>query len=180
MRTLKFDNAQYLPQVVELIRQGHSVSLPATGTSMRPWIEPGRHALVLGPAEAYCKGDVALAEVAPGQYVVHRIIGMRSPQGQPLSGPCSDPLIRVILRGDGCVRQREQCTLRRLHARLEAVATLDGKSITPTSSRRWRAYSRLWTLLSPLRRPLLALHRLIWHHQLPARWQKHLHTLDRP
>lgn len=176
MRTLTLENAAYLPELCKLIEEGKRVGLPATGTSMRPWIEPGRHVLVLGPADSYRVGDVALAEVAPGHFIVHRIIRICTPEGKQVEGLCSEPLAHVTLQGDGCIGKTEQCTLRRLRARLEAIATHQMQAGTrgqiSTSSRRWRLYSRLWLWLRPLRRPLLALHRLIWHHQLPARWLK--------
>lgn len=176
MQMLTLENNQYLPEVCRCIDEGNQVCIPATGTSMRPWIEPGRHGLVLGHADSYQVGDVALAEVAPGHYVVHRIVAIHTPEGKPVKGLCSEPLARVTLKGDGCVEKTERCTLRRLRARLVAITTqhphMGRTRQTDTTSRPWRLYSRAWMWLSPLRRPLLALHRLIRHHQLPARWTK--------
>lgn len=159
-RTLIMDNKVYLPIMCELVSQGHSVQLRARGTSMRPFIEPERDVLVLSPADSYDVGDIVLAEVEPLHYVVHRIIAING--------------ARVTLQGDGNIKQQEHCTLSDLHARLTAIQ--HPRRTQHTDTRLFRLCSRLWVSLSPLRRPLLALYRLLRFGQLPQRLQNKLHV----
>ena len=42
MRQKTFSNAQLLPEVVKMLNEGHTVTLPLKGYSMRPFLENGR------------------------------------------------------------------------------------------------------------------------------------------
>ena len=42
-----FSNAQLLPEVVKMLNEGHTVTLPLKGYSMRPFLENGRDKALL-------------------------------------------------------------------------------------------------------------------------------------
>ena len=73
MQKLSVENSIFLPQVVQLIQEGHKATIIARGNSMRPFIEDGRDKLVFGKVDNLKVGDVILAEVEEGHFVCHRI-----------------------------------------------------------------------------------------------------------
>lgn len=154
----QLQNSVFLPQVAELIREGHSVTITARGYSMMPFIEHNRDLLIFSQAGDVHVGDVVLAEISKGVFVCHRVDAL---QGD-----------RLTLRGDGNVFGTEHCTLLDVRARLSAVVR-KGKRYNLDTSRAWRIYSCIWPRLLPVRRYLLALYRLLWNHQLPRRFRRH-------
>ena len=68
-----FSNAQLLPEVVKMLNEGHTVTLPLKGYSMRPFLENGRDKALLIKVQHLKKGDPVLAEVRPGCSVVMEI-----------------------------------------------------------------------------------------------------------
>ncbi|MBQ4276513.1 MAG: S24/S26 family peptidase [Bacteroidaceae bacterium] len=153
MTTIQMDNAQFLPHVCQLVQEGHKVTIGAKGNSMRPFIESGRDAVVLSRLTQPVIGDVVLAELTQGHYVLHRIDAIEG--------------MHIRLRGDGNPYQTEQCNADDLRATVVTIVR-KGRSYA-TSSRTWKTYSWIWTRLLPLRRYLLALYRLVWRGELPAR-----------
>lgn len=153
MDTIQLANEEFLPQVCELINEGHTVSIRAKGYSMRPFIENDRDIAILAHSNIYKVGDVALAEIAPGHFVLHRIDAIKGE--------------RVRLRGDGNYPGTEQCWMKDLRAIMCSVER-KGK-VWRTDGRVWRTYSWIWVRLLPIRRYLLALYRLLWLHQVPNR-----------
>ena len=71
IKTVQMANAILLPEVVRLLNDGHTVTLPLRGYSMRPFLEDGRDK----------------AEIFPKHYVLHRIVAIDGDH--------------VTLRGDG-------------------------------------------------------------------------------
>lgn len=157
MNRLLMQNEAFLPQVVDLIKEGHEVTLMARGNSMRPFIEDGRDKLVFGKVDKLSIGDVILAEPADGVFVCHRI--------EKIANGI------ITMRGDGNVIGTETFPEERVHAKLMRVVRL-GKTYTLSTSRKWKIYSAIWPRLMPVRRPLLALYRLLWLHQLPDKWKR--------
>ena len=78
---------EILEEVVRLLSEGVSVTLPVDGRSMLPFIIGGRESVILKKPQRLKKGDVVLAWVENCRYVVHRIISI---DGN-----------RVTLMGDG-------------------------------------------------------------------------------
>jgi len=154
----QLQNSVFLPQVAELIREGHTVTITARGYSMMPFIEHNRDLLIFSKAGEVKVGDVVLAEIAKGVFVCHRV--------DALTGE------RLTLRGDGNVFGTESCTLGDVRARLAAVVR-KGRRYDLDTSRAWRIYTSVWPHLLPVRRYLLALYRLLWNHQLPRRFRRH-------
>lgn len=156
MKTLSVANEVFIPQLCELIDGGHSVSIRARGNSMRPFIENDRDVVVLSKATSFKVGDVALAEISKGHFVLHRIDAIRDN--------------KVRLRGDGNIKGTEFCTLKDLRAVMVKIER-KGK-VWETSGTFWKIYSVIWVRLLPLRKYLLALYKLLFLHQLPERLKR--------
>lgn len=150
-------NSILLPKVVQLINEGHTVTLTAKGNSMMPFIQHDRDQLIFGKLNDIKVGMPVLAEISKGVFVCHRIEGINGN--------------RITLRGDGNIQGTEQCTLDDVRAELVSVIR-KGKTYDLHTSGSWRIYSAIWPRLLPCRRILLALYRLLWNKQLPARLKK--------
>ncbi len=154
MPTIQLANAEFLPHVCELVNQGHKVTIRAKGNSMRPFLESGRDKAVLSRIDIPPQvGDVVLAEINKGVYVLHRI--------DRIDGD------KVTLRGDGNHRGTESCR----HCDLRAIAKefVRKNKTWHTDSRFWRIYSCTWCALLPFRRILLAAYRLLWLGEIPRK-----------
>ena len=139
MRRVEIPNDILLSSVRRLIEEGHTATVRVKGVSMRPFLEDGRDSVVLATADTLKKGDVVLAEIARGQYVLHRIIKM---DGTALT-----------LMGDGNPKGTESCNITDIAGVVTAFIR-KGKR-TECSSRKWRVYSKVWPALRPVRRYLL-------------------------
>ncbi|NLV52485.1 MAG: peptidase S41, partial [Bacteroidales bacterium] len=73
MNKLSVDNKVFLPQLVQLVNEGHLATIIAKGNSMRPFVEDGRDKLIFGQYDEIRVGDVVLAEVTEGHFVCHRV-----------------------------------------------------------------------------------------------------------
>ena len=132
-----------------------NVWTPGTDDKARPvmvWLHGGGFSTGSGQEQpAYDgaslarKGDVVLAEIAPGCYVLHRIIAVEE--------------YRIILQGDGNLTA-ESCPADGIKAVAIGFYRKGRSKLEPTSGLKWRAYSALWMRLRPARRYLLAIHRL--------------------
>lgn len=138
------DNARLLPEIIRMIDEGHTVTLPLKGYSMRPFLEDGRDKAILEAVAEPRIGDAVLAEIGPKHFVLHRIVAIDGD--------------RVTLRGDGNIAT-ERCRT----ADIKAVATgfyRKGRQQPDlTDGRKWQVYSWIWTRLYPIRRYLLFIHR---------------------
>lgn len=145
---LIFSNDVLIPKVVELIGKGHSVTLPLRGYSMRPFLEDGRDKAVLDVADTNSlrRGDVVLALLPEGKYVIHRIIEI-SDNG-------------ITLLGDGNLTP-EHCTRDDILAIVTGFYRKDCRKLCSVKSVKWRVYSWLWMILRPVRRYLLAFYRRV-------------------
>lgn len=157
MQKKSIENNILLPQVVQLVNEGHLVTVNARGNSMRPFIENTRDGLVFGKVNQLLVGDVVLAEVKQGTFVCHRIEKIEKGV--------------VTMRGDGNIAGTEVFPVSNVRAKLVKVVR-KGKTYDLATSRTWKMYSAIWPRLLPVRRYLLALYRLLWLHQLPERWTK--------
>ena len=137
-------NARLLPEVISMIEEGHTITLPLRGFSMRPFLEDGRDKALLGKAEQLKVGDVVLAEIRPKTYVLHRIIAINGEH--------------ITLLGDGNLTP-EYCRCCNVHAIALGFFRKGRTHLDSVNNRKWRCYSRCWMALSPLRRYLLWLYR---------------------
>ena len=75
---IQFENAVFLPEIVKMLNEGHTVTLTLKGYSMRPFLEDGRDKALFVKPSTVAVGDPVLAEIAPQHYVLHRIIRMEA------------------------------------------------------------------------------------------------------
>ena len=143
MKTMRMANAALLPEVARLVSEGHSVTLPLRGVSMRPFLEDRRDKAVLTAPSVLSKGDVVLAEIAPGRYVLHRIVAITSD--------------RITLLG-GVNNTTESCRRADIKAVAAGFLRKGRKHMDSTKGAKWRLYSAAWMLLRPVRRYLLYIH----------------------
>lgn len=141
---MSVDNAWLLPEVATLVDEGRTVTLPLRGFSMRPFLEDGRDKAVLAKVDGVKVGDVVLAEVAPGRWVLHRLVGLEGD--------------RATLRGDGNMAT-ETCRRTDIKARAIGFKRKGRERTEGVDGWKWRTYSWLWQRLLPVRRYLLFAHR---------------------
>ena len=141
--TTTHDDAEVMSEVVRLVAEGVSVTLPVNGMSMLPFIIGGRESVVLQKPAALHEGQVVLAWVDGTRYVVHRIIGI---DGE-----------HITLMGDGNLVGTEHCTAADVKGVVTHVMDAQERMRDLYSwHRRWAA--RLWRWLRPVRRYLLAIY----------------------
>lgn len=141
--TKPHDDAEVMSEVVRLVAEGVSVTLPVNGLSMLPFIIGGRESVVLQKPTALREGQVVLAWVDGTRYVVHRIIGI---DGQ-----------HITLMGDGNLVGTEHCTAADVKGVVTHVMDAQERMRDLYSwHRRWAA--RLWRWLRPVRRYLLVIY----------------------
>ena len=133
-----------IEEAIRLVGEGVSVTLPVNGNSMLPFIVGGRESVILQKPHDLRVGDVVLAWVKGGYYVVHRVI--------VLAGDT------VTLMGDGNLSIKEQCATSDVKALVTHVVDADGRRHTIDNLWR-RCAARLWWHLRPIRRYLLAIYR---------------------
>jgi len=145
--TIKMANAVLMPEIVKMINEGHTVTLPLKGFSMRPFLEDSRDKALLTKPGTLQEGQPVLAETEPDHYVLHRIVKI---EGE-----------NVTLRGDGNLGN-EHCRTSDVKALAIGFYRKGRTTLDRTDGRKWRIYSWWWTRLYPVRRWLLAFYRRIW------------------
>lgn len=145
METLTIPNDILLSQVSLILAGGQRVTLKVRGSSMLPFITGDRDSVEMEkPSRELAVGDIVLAEILPGRWVIHRIFEINGNE--------------VILMGDGNIRGTEKCRLEDVHGLILFVVTPSGKKKDCRSPRAMRR-ARLWRRLLPVRRLLLAVYR---------------------
>ena len=129
VKEIQFANAQLLPEIVQLMDEGHTVTLRLRGYSMRPFLEDNRDKALLAKAKDINLGDAVLAEVEPGRYVLHRIISIKGDE--------------VILRGDGNIGV-EHCHRNDVKGFVIGFYRKGRTKIDKTNGCKWRLYSLVW------------------------------------
>ena len=138
-------NDVWLGEVSQMLREGKPYAIYVKGYSMRPFIEHTRDRVFLEKRDTYEVGDAVLAQIAPGHYVLHRII---EKQGDIL-----------ILQGDGNIDQMEYCK----EKDVSGVVTqyIRPNRIIPADDKKLVRRIRLWRRLRPIRRYLLFVYKAI-------------------
>lgn len=138
-------NDVWLGEVSQMLREGKPYAIYVKGYSMRPFIEHTRDRVFLEKRDSYSEGDAVLAQIAPGHYVLHRII---EKQGDIL-----------ILQGDGNIDQVEYCK----EGDVSGVVTqyIRPNRIIPADDKKLVRRIRLWRRLRPIRRYLLFIYKAI-------------------
>lgn len=140
-------NSVLMPEIARLLSEGHTVTIPLKGNSMRPFLCHMRDKALLVLPENVRVGDPVLAENIPGHYVLHRIVAI---DGQ-----------RVTLLGDGNLTP-EFCTMGDIIALARAFYRKGSDTPDYITSPKWRIYSWCWMRLRPVRRYLLLLHHALF------------------
>ncbi len=135
-----------IEEAIRLVNDGISVTFPVKGSSMLPFIIGGRESVILAKPEGIAVGTVVLAWVEGCRYVVHRIIKIDGEQ--------------VTLMGDGNIAGVEHCRLKDVKALVTHVVDEKGSRRPLYSPWRQRG-ARLWRMLLPIRRYILAIYRRI-------------------
>ena len=138
-------NDVWLGEVSQMLREGKPYAIYVKGYSMRPFIEHTRDRVFLEKRDTYEVGDAVLAQIAPGHYVLHRII---EKQGDIL-----------ILQGDGNIDQVEYCK----EKDVSGVVTqyIRPNRIIPADDKKLVRRIRLWRRLRPIRRYLLFIYKAV-------------------
>lgn len=132
-------NLQLLAEAKEQLLRGNVVTLHAKGRSMEPFIIDG-DIVELKSQQTYHPGDVVLACVHSGKYVLHRVISITGRQ--------------VQLMGDGNKLSSEMSEMDQLFGKVIAVYKTDGRKIDYNSHAQMLK-GRVWVKLKPARRLLL-------------------------
>lgn len=144
MPKLVLPNEVLLPEVSALLRQGSRVELMTRGSSMLPFIVGDRDSVVLVRSFPVAVGDIVLAQLRPGHFVLHRV---RSMEGE-----------KVILQGDGNLSGTESCRLEDICG--TAVRILKPRGEVDCNDPRYRRRVRRWIALPyTVRRYCLAVYR---------------------
>ncbi len=130
-------NDVLLGEVAAVLDEGREAVIIPTGNSMLPFIRGGVDRVVLRRQERVAVGDIVLVKIGE-RYILHRVIAR---EGDALT-----------LMGDGNVRGTESC-------RTENVIGTVAEIIRPSGRVRIPGRARLWRMLKPIRRYLLALRR---------------------
>ena len=146
-KEIQFSNAEFLPEVVKLMDEGYTITLPLKGFSMRPFLEDGRDKALIAKAQDVHIGDVVLAEIAPKCFVFHRVTAVSKN--------------KITLRGDGNLYE-EHCDICDVKGIAIGFYRKGSTRIDHVNGIKWRLYSQLWMELYPIRRYLLAAYRKIW------------------
>lgn len=129
-----------LGEVTNLLSEGQEVIILTKGNSMLPYLRSEKDSVALRKKDDVEVGDVVLAHLGGGRYVLHRIFSI---DGQ-----------NVTLMGDGNIRGQEHCTKADISGTVVRFIKKNGKEKAPGKGRIWRFFL-------PVRRYLLAFHRRI-------------------
>ena len=128
----------------EYIQRGETVIIFVKGYSMRPFLEHLRDRVKLAPWQELHVGDAILAEIAPGHFVLHRIINIDGNN--------------ITLMGDGNIRGTEHCTMDNVCGVVTEYLRPAGHVLLASDPSLHRRI-RLWRRLLPIRRYLLFLYK---------------------
>jgi len=154
IQTCIVPNDILLGEIRKLVAEGHPVKFRVRGQSMLPFIVGDRDSVRLVKTTLYRPKDIALAEIRPGHFMLHRIVSVAGNQ----------PKDSVTLMGDANLKEQEHCRIDNLAGRVDRIFR-NGKEIDP-HGRTERIAVYCWLLLMPLRRWLLGVYRRTYlrHH----------------
>ncbi len=145
MNKVVLPNEILLGEVSKMLREGHQVVIMTKGNSMLPFIRGDKDSVNLELRQDVQPGDIVLALLKPGHYVLHRVA---SRQGD-----------RLILHGDGNLRGNEECSVGDVVGTAISIIRPSGRTRDCTTRASKRA-AALWNGLPLLaRRVYLAINR---------------------
>lgn len=135
---------QELAELLKLqLEQGGRAELTVTGSSMMPMLQGRRDKVILVPGQAK-KNDVALYRRDDGKYILHRIVGQ---QGDMLVCAGDNQWETELIRPDQVMAVVDSWYYKGKHK------TKDGLG--------YKLYVGFWVGLLPVRRPILAVRRVV-------------------
>lgn len=140
-------NSVMLGEVKSLLAEGRDVIIPTKGNSMLPFIRGERDSVNLRKLQDISVGDIVLAEIREGCYVLHRVF--------ELDGD------RVTLMGDGNLRGVERCTRAQIAGTAIEILRNGEKTVDCRSPKAVRQ-ARVWRRLMPFRRIILGFYRRLF------------------
>jgi hypothetical protein len=147
MNKVVVPNAILLGEVKAILAEGKDVVIPTKGNSMLPFIRGVRDSVRLRKLDTLEVGDIVLAELREGVYVLHRV--------SALDGDA------VTLKGDGNRRGTERCRRRDIAGTALAILKDGVKEVDCRSPKALRK-SRNWNRLKPFHRIILGLYRRLF------------------
>lgn len=144
MNRLVVPNDILLGEVKSMLAEGREVVIPTKGSSMLPFIRGERDSVKLRKTDGIAVGDIVLAEIRPGTYVLHRVFGLDGDN--------------VTLMGDGNVRGVERCRRGDVAGTAFSVLKDGAKEVDCRSAGALRR-ARAWRRLLPFRRIILGIYR---------------------
>ena len=140
----EYPNDILLGVVSQKIAEGHDATIIVKGYSMRPFLEHERDKVILTPIRQPLKvADAILAEISPGHYVLHRIIGI---EGED-----------ITMMGDGNIRGVEHCKMKDVRGLVTHY--IRPKRTIPASDEKLQRNILRWRKLLPIRRYLLLIYK---------------------
>lgn len=137
---LELNNEVFFAEVEQLLSQGESVTITVKGNSMRPWLQDGKHKVVIKPYTNCIQcGDIALFRYN-GNHILHRAVKIDNN--------------KITFAGDGNIGTKEFATTDDIIALVESIITPSGQVIE-CSSKEWRTKSRLWLALPQFARRVI-------------------------
>ena len=137
MNKLVVPNEIMLAEVSSLIAEGKEVIIMTKGSSMLPFIRGDADSVALVAKDPVAPGDISLAEIAKGKYVLHRVRKVEAGV--------------VTLKGDGNLTGIERCAEVHVCGVVKTILKASGREIDPASG--WqRLMWRCWVLIPRLGR----------------------------
>lgn len=143
-----FPNDALLGEVKSILAEGRDVVMATKGGSMLPFIRGERDCVRLRALDTLDVGDIVLAELRPGVYVMHRVFA--------LDGDV------VTLMGDGNIRGVERCRREDIAGTVVSVLKDGSEEEVDCRSPKALRRARTWRRLLPFRRIIMALYRRIF------------------
>ena len=143
-KKLVLPNDVMLGEVSRLLSDGKEVEIMTKGVSMLPFIRGEIDSVLLEKRDKVEEGDIVLAEILDGRYVLHRV--RRVFEGG------------VVLKGDGNIRGTERCAFADVCGTVKKILRPGGERdpFSPVEMRRWRRWCSLPRIV---RRGVLFLYR---------------------
>ena len=138
-------NDAWLGEVSQMLREGKPYAIFVKGYSMRPFIEHTRDRVFLEKRDSYEVGDAVLAQIAPGHYVLHRIIEKHGDN--------------LTLQGDGNIKGVERCLVQDVSGVVTKYIR-PNRTISADDPKLIRRI-KLWRKLRPIRKYLLFIYNAI-------------------
>ncbi len=123
-------NAIFFSHVCALLEEGKTVTFEVKGSSMRPFIEGEKDSVCL-KKEEFEVGDAVLAQLPPGNYVLHRVKSIDADV--------------VTLKGDGNLKGEEKCSVERVKGKVLKIIKGNGRTVDvskPSFKRKVRRWTR--------------------------------------